>query len=1488
MNANLRAILTAIVGFSAVLLVIWGVDHRIVQPAFLALEQIQAREDSGRARAAIQGELRQLDQKLGNWAAWDDAYAFADSRDPAFVRSNLSSWRVLEKGSHLNLCLIVDRQGQRLYGGGYDSDLGGAVLPAAFADDPPAIWAELQAGLEPGQARTGLLSTEHGLLLLAARPILTTQGAGPARGLLVFGQFLDEPLRQGLAEQTQVAFELLPVGDIRLTRVERDYLKTLRADEPELRPGPTGAGFVYEVLLDLAGQPVALLRTPLRQGISETARHTSRALMGALALAALALLLGQAAWSNQVRRSRTAATAAAWGIAALAILIGLTLSAGLGWELRQRGLSAPKDFWVPLGGGAITLLLALYLFALVARRQGAEAQLRTLIDAMPDIVCFKDGAGRWLEANAFAVRLFGLESVAYRGKTDAELTEYSPSRREAFQRCQETDEIAWQRGKSSRSDEQIRQPDGTENIFDVIKIPQFDDQGRRQSLVVVGRDVTDRQHTEQQLRQSEEKFAKIFHTTPDVVVISRTRDGLLLDVNPGFEAVTGYSRAEAVGHSTLELGLWADPADRDGLVRDLRQYGQVLYRDFTFRRKDGAARAGQFSARPLALDHEPCLLFVMRDVTERQRAEAALRQRDHLLQATADALALLLSSRDLGDAIGAVLAMLGQAVAADRAYIFENHDDPVTGALLMSQRYEWCAETVIPEIANSELQNVPYDACCPRWRATLAGGGAIKGLVEEFPESERAILEPQAIRSILVLPIQIEDHFWGFIGFDDCHTDRIWTPSEENILRTAAAAIGDAYLRLRAETALRASEEQYRTLVDNLNIGVYRNTGGTQGRFLQANPAIIQMFGYASEADFFQINVSDLYGDPEERRRFITEILSQGQVTNKVLHLRRKDGSTFWGAVTARVAYDDQGNVQWLDGVIEDITTRRRAEERQRLAAAVFEAAREAILVTDADGKIIAVNPAFTALTGYAEAEVWGRTPRLLWAERQPEAYFKAMWRTVRHEGVWQGEFWARRKNGERRVALANLGPVRDATGQITHYVGIATDITNLKAAEQRIERLAYYDALTDLPNRALLAQRAELALALAARHGETLAVLFLDLDRFKEVNDALGHGAGDVLLAQVATRLQALVRAEDMVCRLGGDEFVLLLPEADQEGALRVADKVLASFRPPFVVAGHALSATASVGIALYPHDGADFTELLKNADAALYRAKHAGRNTQVFYDRAMNVAAVERLVLETELRQAIAAEQLRAHYQPKVRLADGALVGAEALVRWQHPERGLVPPGQFIPVAEASDLIVALGDWMLSEVCQQLAAWRRQSGASLTVAVNLAARHFRQPGLTDRLRSLLEAHGLLSGTLELELTESTLLDASEDTVATLRRLERLGIGLALDDFGTGYSSLSYLKHLPLTALKIDQSFVRDLVTDPDDRVIAATIVALGHHLKLAVVAEGVETEDQRRILLEQGCDLGQGYLFSRPLPAEAFAAAWLTPGRERLTRRD
>ena len=559
---------------------------------------------------------------------------------------------------------------------------------------------------------------------------------------------------------------------------------------------------------------------------------------------------------------------------------------------------------------------------------------------------------------------------------------------------------------------------------------------------------------------------------------------------------------------------------------------------------------------------------------------------------------------------------------------------------------------------------------------------------------------------------------------------------------------------------------------------------------------------------------------------------------------------------------------------MREVTGWKWTADFAHLAKVLFESAREAILITNSHGCIVMVNPAFSALSGYSEAELRGQNPRLLQSGHQSATYYTALWLTLQQEGVWQGEFWNRRKDGRLYVVLTTIREVRNAEGQLTHYVSIATDVTKQKETEQRIKYLAGYDVLTGLPGRTLLAERAELALALAARRREPLAVLLLDLDQFKEVNEALGYTVGDTLLVQVAARLKGLIRQADTICRIGSDEFVLLLPDTGRKKALRAVDRLVAAFHQPFDIAGHSLRVTTSIGIALYPHDGARLSELLKNVNAALCQAKKNGRNTLAFYDREMNIAAFERLVLESELRKAVESGQLRAYFQPKVRLADGALVGAEALVRWRHPEHGLILPGRFIPVAESSDLIIAIGDWMLKAAGQQLANWRNQGLPPLTVAVNLAARHFCAAGLVEQLRRLLAMQGHAPRLLELELTESTLLDAGTETTDTLRAIQQLGIGLAIDDFGTGYSSLSYLKRMPITTLKIDRSFISDLATDPDTRIIVATMITLGHNLGLTVIAEGVETEQQRQILVDQGCDLAQGHLFAPALPAEDFIA--------------
>jgi diguanylate cyclase (GGDEF)-like protein/PAS domain S-box-containing protein len=680
--------------------------------------------------------------------------------------------------------------------------------------------------------------------------------------------------------------------------------------------------------------------------------------------------------------------------------------------------------------------------------------------------------------------------------------------------------------------------------------------------------------------------------------------------------------------------------------------------------------------------------------------------------------------------------------------------------------------------------------------------------------------------------------------------------------------------------ALAEQEAIYHTVVRFATDFIYWRAPDGAMRYVSESAK--RVTGYPAEAFLADSGLLDRIVHADDARvwqRHIHHMRAGGEPEPVDFRIVAADGQVRWVSHLCQHVVDAQGRFDGIRGSHADITARKHSETRQRLAGAVFESAREAILVSDADNRILAINPAFTRITGYSEAEVLGENPRILKSGETPAEHYIAMWRDLKLHGYWQGEFSNRRKDGTVYDVLAAISAVHDDAGQLSHYVGIETDISEMKAAEARIEHLAYHDALTGLPNRMLLLERAGLALALAARRREHAAILFLDLDRFKEVNDSLGHAAGDALLIEAGRRLAEMMRETDTVSRLGGDEFVLLLPGVGAQGAQEVSDKVLAAMRQPFGIEGHSLRLSTSIGIALFPEDGGDIGELLKNADAALYRAKQEGRNTQVFYNRDMNVATFEKLVLETELKAGLERGELLAYYQPKVSLADGRLVGAEALVRWCHPVHGLIPPGQFIPVAETSGLIDEICHWMLGEVGRQLAEWRDAGLPPISVAVNLAPRNFRAASLPKDLRSLLTAHRLEAGALEIELTESTLLDAGEQVLANLLAIQQLGIVLAIDDFGTGYSSLGYLRRLPIGVLKIDQSFVRDLESDVDDRTLAGSIIALGNSLGLGVVAEGIESIAQRDILIELGCRVGQGYLYSRPLPAEEFRA-WIAAG--------
>jgi len=592
-------------------------------------------------------------------------------------------------------------------------------------------------------------------------------------------------------------------------------------------------------------------------------------------------------------------------------------------------------------------------------------------------------------------------------------------------------------------------------------------------------------------------------------------------------------------------------------------------------------------------------------------------------------------------------------------------------------------------------------------------------------------------------------------------------------------------------------------------------------------------------------------------------------------------GNQLYLEIDAGPIYDEAGHLVAVVETLRDMTLRESAEEKQRLYAKVFENSGEAILISDSSNRIVAANQALEMDTGYTKEELIGKDPRILSAGKTPRETFQLMWAALhdKEAGFWQGELWDLRKDGSIYPKWAAITAVHDAKGSLTHYIASYTDISERKTAEARIAHLAHHDALTGLFNRYSLENRLAQSLLAARRENRQMAVIFIDLDRFKIINDTLGHHVGDLLLVEVANRLSACVRESDIVARIGGDEFIVALTSlANDMDAAHVVKKIIAALDIPCEIEGKQLHTTLSVGISFFPDNGEDVDALMKNADTAMYHAKEKGRNNFQFFSPAMMAAATERLEIERDLRIALKNKEFELHYQPQVCADKGLIRGVEALIRWRHPERGLIPPLKFIPIAEESGVIESIGSWVLEEACRQMAEWR-QAGFDLKhVAVNLSAHQLRSSDLVRQVQSAMARFGLTPGQLELEITESVAMEDPERAIGQLRMLRASGVELAIDDFGTGYSSLAYLKMLPIHTLKLDRAFVRDIETDENDAAISSATLALAKNLGLRVVAEGVETEAQRDFLTSHACNLLQGYLFGKPEPADVLTARWQT----------
>ncbi|GAA5175318.1 EAL domain-containing protein [Niveibacterium umoris] len=690
-------------------------------------------------------------------------------------------------------------------------------------------------------------------------------------------------------------------------------------------------------------------------------------------------------------------------------------------------------------------------------------------------------------------------------------------------------------------------------------------------------------------------------------------------------------------------------------------------------------------------------------------------------------------------------------------------------------------------------------------------------------------------------------------------------------LRELRATVRMAVTRRRAELATERAEEQLRLAVDAAELGVWEwdasddsiKVGGHFLRLLGSAPSV---FNEGPQAFIERVHESD--------RAQLLEAIDRPEGAHAIVRMRREDGRFIWAEVHAKAFRSSPLSPCRLIGVVSDVTERREMEDKLRQASVVFRTTAEGIAIMDAERRIVSVNPAFSSLTGFSLTDVLGCNPdEFLHARRHSDSFYARL--EASEQGYWNGEISCRKKNGGMFPAWEHVCAVRDEAGSAVQFVLAFSDISAIREAEAQLNHLAYHDALTGLGNRHLLADSLETEIERARRSGMPLVLLFIDLDGFKTINDTLGHAIGDALLKEIAERLRKTIRRSDTAVRLGGDEFFVIAPDvARVEDAASLAEKILQAIAAPIQAGGEHLIVSGSIGIAIFPANGEDGDFLIRAADSAMYDAKARGRNRYCFYAPDMAARALERMTIEQGLRRALEHGHFELHYQPVVSLSDQRVVAFEALLRWQHPERGLIGPERFIPVAEECGLIEPIGRWVLRAACQQGAQWLAQGHAPCVMAVNVSARQFGAEDFIDTVRTLLADTGFPPEQLELEITESTLQEIGHSQFV-LDALKVIGIRIAVDDFGTGFSSLSLLKHLPIDRLKIDRSFVTDLPHDVNDVAITRAIVALSHTLELQMTAEGIETAEQLGFLRELGCQCGQGYLFARPAPAaELFGA--------------
>ncbi|MBS1188109.1 MAG: hypothetical protein H6R04_2127 [Burkholderiaceae bacterium] len=961
------------------------------------------------------------------------------------------------------------------------------------------------------------------------------------------------------------------------------------------------------------------------------------------------------------------------------------------------------------------------------------------------------------------------------------------------------------------------------------------------------------------------------------IILLMDENGVIVEANDRAEIAYGYSREKLIGSHIHILRVQDDWLAMNEQWQQMVLHGNILF-EGRHVRSDGSVFPVEVSTRSIKTENGVFVQSIVRDISERKAQEA----RELLLTKTLRALSvingaimrledeapLLLQVCDTAVELGGMaLAWVGGVDSAKERIV----------PLAMAGKATAYLDEIVVLLADGAVESKGPVGTTYREKRIVVNND-FQHAESAAPWREKAIR--YGLNSVATFPIIRAGGVYAVLAV---YSEAVQAFDEEvvNLLADMARGISFALdnfdretSRRQAEMALRQSEARFRMVAELAPFPL--QIRADDGEILLLNRAWTESTGYTIEdIPTMSAWIEKACARQASLAKDSSQIVfgSGGKWISNEYAVLCKDGSQrIWYFVSTPLTVLDDGR-QTAISMAVDVTDSKKAEEELRLAAKVFESSHSGIMITDVSPTIVAVNPAFSHITGYAADEAIGRNPRFLHSGRQGHDFYQSFWSALVRDGRWQGELWNRRKNGEEYAMWFSVSALRDEKGITQYYIGIADDITESKENQSRIEFLAYHDALTGLPNRMLANDRLEQAIAHAHRTRTRVAVMFLDLDDFKTINDTLGHSAGDVMLKAVADRLRQCVRDSDTVSRQGGDEFLVMLTDVGDLDAINsVAIDILAQIGKPFRVENHDLSTSTSIGIAIYPEDGLNCDTLLKNADMAMYNAKQSGRNTHRFFAEDMNDYVLEHLLIRNGLTHALENGEFRLHYQPQLELATGRLIGAEALIRWQHPELGMVPPNRFIQVAEESGMIIPIGVWVLQEACRQAKAWQTAGWPELVVGVNISAIQFRRGDLEQIVSSALTESGLAPQFLELELTESILIQDVDKSLDMIQRLKNLGVRLSIDDFGTGYSSLAYLRQLPVDKLKIDQSFVREIVSRKDDAAIALSIITLAHTLQKRVIAEGVETMEQFSFMREHCCDEIQGYLFSRPMAPDAF----------------